>query len=44
MKDFRENWHSEKAKFSAAEIRQGLAWLRENGLTPTGRGTATKPQ
>lgn len=39
--DLRNNWHSEKKKFTPQRIRAALEWLRSNRLVPNGRGCRT---
>ncbi len=34
----RENWHKDKLKIERDKFFRGLAWMREQGLVPTGKG------
>ena len=36
-------WNVAKAKFKPATIRSRIAWMREVGYVPTGRGKRTEP-
>jgi len=40
--EFRTNWHMRKAHFTPEELQHDLHWMREHGLTPTGRGPHTE--
>ena len=35
--EVRENWHVKKERFTPAQLRQWLGWLRQNNLVPQGR-------
>lgn len=35
--EVRENWHERKERFTPAQLRQWLGWLRKNNLVPQGR-------
>jgi len=38
-----EEWHPEKKdKFTGADLKPWLAWMRRNGVVPTGTGSRTK--
>lgn len=38
-----EEWHPEKKdKFTVADLKPWLAWMRRNGVVPTGTGSRTK--
>jgi type I restriction enzyme M protein len=37
VREVRENWHQKKERFTPAQLRQSLDWLRRNSVTPTGR-------
>lgn len=40
---FLHDWHAEKRdKFTKADLRNYLGWMRRHGMTPTGRGPRTK--
>ena len=36
IREVQERWHRSKSKFSQADLRGGLRWLREQGLEPAG--------
>ncbi|ACE85359.1 restriction endonuclease subunit S [Cellvibrio japonicus] len=42
--DLRENWHESKARFSPAELKQWLDWLRKENLVPRGLPPRTVQQ
>lgn len=42
ISDFRDSWHIRKARFSRGRLLKALNWMRENGLTPAGRGARTR--
>lgn len=44
IKEVRENWHPEKARFTSAQLKRWLGWMREHQLVPEGRGRATLQQ
>jgi len=41
VREVRENWHPSKQRFTEAELKTWLNWLREHGLVPQGRGPRT---
>ncbi|HVZ43275.1 MAG TPA: restriction endonuclease subunit S [Ramlibacter sp.] len=44
VREVRENWHPSKQRFSQAELRSWLAWLRQHALVPQGKGPHTLGQ
>lgn len=42
VREVRENWHPSKQRFSQAELRSWLAWLRQHELVPQGKGPHTQ--
>lgn len=43
IRGVREEWHPEKKdKFTATDLKTWLAWMRRNGVVPTGTGSRTQ--
>ncbi len=38
LKEFRDNWHERKKRFSEEKLSKALTWMRKNKLTPKGTG------
>lgn len=45
FREFQEQWHPKKGRFSRIRLQRALAWMREQQLVPSGRGdrTSVKP-
>lgn len=39
--DFLHHWHPQKSRFSKPRLLKALAWMRQNGIVPKGRGKLT---
>jgi type I restriction enzyme S subunit len=37
VKEVRENWHESKTRFTPAQLKENLNWMRRNDLVPQGR-------
>lgn len=44
VREVRENWHPSKQRFTQAELKTWLAWLRQHALVPQGQGPHTVGQ
>lgn len=44
IREVRENWHEKKERFTPAQLRKWLGWLRQNDVVPTGRPPRTMHQ
>jgi type I restriction enzyme, S subunit len=44
VQEVRENWHPSKQRFTQAELKIWLAWLRQHALVPQGKGPHTVGQ
>ncbi len=44
IREVRENWHLDKARFSIDTLKKWLDWMRSNRLTPMGKPPRTRHQ
>jgi len=44
IREVRENWHPDKARFTASTLQKWLAWMRNNRLIPSGKHPHTRHQ
>lgn len=42
IKDFLNNWHEKKKRFTKERLVKALAWMKKNNLTPSGMGVKTE--
>lgn len=44
IKEVRENWHVSKQRFTPAELKKWLGWMRQNDVVPLGHAPRTMQQ